>query len=463
MNIALDDFKKYFNEGFWKAFKEKVLFYDDQELSPDNKNSIVERVYQDLNDRNYYPSIPRHTLYKEKSEWVPRIIPVFEVEDYCVYYFCLKQLEDRIAENKIPNTFGWWSLGGKMRKYEEDEISMREEIAHEIEDEMANHYDVSVSEYSFNPRAWSKAYWDFNAKLYSTIQTHDFPYCVEFDISNFYDCINLNLLEIWIRELWDPKDSDAISILFHFLQFWNRKNNCYNRSTVWLPQDALNDCSRILANFYLQKYDAYIYQECGEEYKYFRYADDQFIFWKDEEWLRRKLFQASVFLNKLWLSVNPKKVKYWEVDNLLEYRSFELFDLVSESNINPVNVGMFISMVVSVNKNAEKNKLKDKWISLLNRAINLNLEGVSMSDRAYLKWLFLDKEYLLQAKPFQLAKIYRNLENNEKMQFIQSLNLLAKSYRYNQFHYSVLQFLENLKLDKSTVLSSINELREYSS
>ena len=103
---------------------------------------------------------------------------------------------------------------------------------HEFEDEMANYYDVSTSEYSFNPKAWAVAYSDFNAKLYASIQTNSNEWCVEFDIANFYNCINLDILEMAIKEIGTHKDREVISILFHFLQFWNRKNNSYNKSTV---------------------------------------------------------------------------------------------------------------------------------------------------------------------------------------------------------------------------------------
>ena len=197
MKIKLYDFKKYFNNSFWKAFKDKVLFYWQDDLPKIQRNIIVENLYKDISNKNYYPSIPKTLIYTEKSEGVPRVIPVFEIKDYCLYYFCIKKLESRIAENRTPNTFWWWSLGGKIRQCEEDEIDLLEDKIHEFEKDMANFYDVSVSEYSFNPRARSKSYWDFNWKLKSTIETETYLFCVEFDIANFFDSINLNLLEIY--------------------------------------------------------------------------------------------------------------------------------------------------------------------------------------------------------------------------------------------------------------------------
>lgn len=456
--ISLSEFKKYFNSNFWKAFKEKVLFYGKEELSLERKRQIVEKLYYDIIKKNYYPSIPKHTLYKEKEYGVPRIIPVFEIQDYCLYYFCIKRLEEKIAGNRTRNTFWGWSLGWKIREYEEFETNEQEEKIHEFEDEMMNYYDVSVSEYSFNPRAWSRAYGDFNWKLRSTIQTNNFLYCVEFDIANFYDCINLNLLEIWIRELWDESESEIISILFHFLLYWNRNNNFYNKNTVWLPQDALADCSRILANFYLQKYDQFIYEKCWENFSYFRYADDQFIFWNNEDELREMIFNASICLNKYWLSINPKKIKFWKTEDLYQNRSFELFDMVSHENLSEENIKRFVSECVSLYKANKQSDLKKQWVSLLNKAILLDLNSISIWDKNYLKWLFLDQEYLKQAKTYQFEKLYQLLSDSEKKEFLFNLHEIAKKYRYNQFHYSVLQFMEDLNIDSDEFKQIIHDL-----
>jgi hypothetical protein len=105
LDISLADFKKYFNSNFWRVFKEKVLFYSINELSAKQKKEIIEKLYFDIKNKNYYPSNPKNILYKEKEKGVPRIIPVFEIQDYCLYYFCIKQLEDRIALDRTPNTF----------------------------------------------------------------------------------------------------------------------------------------------------------------------------------------------------------------------------------------------------------------------------------------------------------------------------------------------------------------------
>ncbi len=41
-----------------------------------------------------------------KGHGVARTIPVFCIEDYIVYYFCIKELEDVISGNRTEHTFG---------------------------------------------------------------------------------------------------------------------------------------------------------------------------------------------------------------------------------------------------------------------------------------------------------------------------------------------------------------------
>jgi len=67
LNIDLVDFKKYFNSKFWKAFKEKVLFYSSEDLLNEEKGKIIENLWNEISQRKYYPSIPRHTIFKEKG------------------------------------------------------------------------------------------------------------------------------------------------------------------------------------------------------------------------------------------------------------------------------------------------------------------------------------------------------------------------------------------------------------
>ncbi|HXN88851.1 MAG TPA: hypothetical protein VN890_05815 [Methylocella sp.] len=107
--------------------------------------------------------------------------------------------------------------------------------------------------YSFNPQAWTRAFGEFNSLLFSQLDQGNYSHVLQFDLSNFYDSVRLDTLERWIREEADSEKGWVITLLFYLLNQWNRRKTGLHPQAVGLPQDALADCSRILANYYLQK------------------------------------------------------------------------------------------------------------------------------------------------------------------------------------------------------------------
>ena len=47
------------------------------------------------------PSIPEAEIVMNKGHGVARTVPVFCIDDYCVYYFCIKELEDVLCGRKF--------------------------------------------------------------------------------------------------------------------------------------------------------------------------------------------------------------------------------------------------------------------------------------------------------------------------------------------------------------------------
>jgi hypothetical protein len=264
MMNSLEEFKKKFDVSFWKAFKSSI--YGNIPIKKIERDQIIYNVYESIKSATYFPSIPHTDIIKNKGFGVARIIPVFKIEDYCVYYFCIKELEDWLCVNRVPNTFGGWSLGGKIRQQE----------SQEIENE-----STEYGRYSFNPMAWINAFKEFNSLLFSQLDNSHYNYAIQFDLANFYDSIRLDILERKIREQADSSKGWVVSLLFFFLNHWNRRNTGLHPQIVGLPQDAFADCSRILANFYLQEYDSFA-DKIARQYNgsYFRYSDDQFILLK---------------------------------------------------------------------------------------------------------------------------------------------------------------------------------------
>ena len=102
MNKA--DFLRWFNRDFWKAFS-RSNFPIEIPKTPKDKTALVESVYEDIASARYAPSIPEADLVMNKGYGVARTVPVFGIRDYCVYYFCIKELEDVLCGNRTPNTF----------------------------------------------------------------------------------------------------------------------------------------------------------------------------------------------------------------------------------------------------------------------------------------------------------------------------------------------------------------------
>lgn len=272
------------------------------------EKKIVKDVYDDIVNNKYRPSRPECDVLINKGDGVARITHVFSIRDSMVYYFCIKELESILCKNRIPNTFGGWSLGGKIRKAEELEI----------EKETENQY----GRYSFNPQAWSRQFGDFNSLLFSQLETAKYSHAIQFDLANFYDLIRLDILEKWIRDEVNPEKEYVVDLLFQFLANWD-EDSCHDRKyQVGLPQDVMQDCSRILANFYLQRYDNFTFKLCEQYHsEYFRYADDQFILTNAPENMSIFMLSISKRLDRYGLKINQKKVKLWTAHDLIIHRS----------------------------------------------------------------------------------------------------------------------------------------------
>jgi hypothetical protein len=361
--MTYDKFSSWFNRDFWKAFKDRT-FPIRIPNDVGGKQEVVRKVYEELETSRYVPAIPESEIVIDKGFGVTRIVPVFRIEDYLVYYYCIKELESVLCHNRTNNTFGGWKLGGQIRKLEENEIV----------DEVDNY----SSRYAFNPRAWSKAFGEFNSLLFSQLECGAFSHVLQFDLSNFYDSVRLDILERWTREEAKPEHGDAIALLFYFLNYWNRKNTRFHPQAVGLPQDALADCSRVLSNFYLQKYDAFAARVCHDfDALYFRYADDQMVLLNDKSIVSKLMLLLTRKLDRYGLRVNQMKVHLWTKDELIKHRCKEIQGIFSEKDDkeNPEKVLAFVERYLEMSED----ELAKSWNSgfpLLNRLLFADLESL---------------------------------------------------------------------------------------
>jgi hypothetical protein len=180
-----EDFNRWFNRDFWRAFKNRT-FPIRIPLTAAEKEVTVCKVFEAVKSARYAPSIPEAEIVMNKGHGVARTIPVFCIEDYIVFYFCIKELEEVISGNRTDHTFGGWTLGGRLRKLEDIDV--------EFDSGFSN------ARYAFDPRAWTAAFGEFNSLLFAQLETGAYTHVLQFDLSNFYDCVRLDILERWIRE-----------------------------------------------------------------------------------------------------------------------------------------------------------------------------------------------------------------------------------------------------------------------
>ncbi len=429
MNKA--DFLRWFNRGFWKAFS-RSTFPIEIPKTPTEKAALVESVYDDIASARYAPGIPETELVMNKGHGVARTIPVFGIRDYCVYYFCIKELEDVLCGNRTPNTFGGWTLGGQLRTRENDEIESD---------------SAAYGRYSFNPQAWTHAFGEFNALLFAQIDAGHCAYVLQLDLSNFYDCVRLDILERWIREHSPPEKGWVIALLFYLLNHWNRRNTGLHPQAVGLPQDALADCSRILSNFYLQKYDHFASGICTQAgATYFRYADDQMILLNDPSKIDNLLLLLTRNLDRYGLRVNQKKVKLWHTPDLLRHRCREIQAIFTTKgdNQNPALVRRFVDAYLVLTPT----ELDGSWnggMPLLNRLLWAKLDSLPRSLFNRMMVRLTAERFLLQADAQKLKRLRTlNALRTAPIDLDKRIRTIAIRTVHNAFHYEARNFAQEI-------------------
>ena len=427
-----EDFNRWFNSSFWRAFKDQAFPLTIPKSVADRKQ-LLDKVYRSVLSARYAPSPPEAEIVINKGHGVARTIPVFCIEDYCIYYFCIKELESVLCVNRTENTFGGWTLGGKLREQENSDI----------ECELTEY-----GRYSFNPHAWVEAFGQWNSLLFSQLDARNYSHVLQFDLANFYDSVRLDILERWIREEADSKKGWIISLLFYLLNQWNRRNTGLHPQSVGLPQDVMADCSRILANYYLQKFDRFAAALCSKSGAlFFRYADDSMILMNEPDKRESLLLLITRKLDRYGLRVNQKKVLLWEASALQKHRCRKIQTIFAGKSDNqkaPL-VRKFVEAYLAISTN----RLERTWNHghpLLNRLLFAKLE--SLPKRLFDKMVvrFTSDDYLFLVKHHKLLRIHElNGMRRTPVDFTARLMALGEKSVHNAFHYEVIAFAKAIK------------------
>lgn len=424
LTISKESFLKIFSHSVYKKIvKESIIPYSSVNSYAEFKK-ILENLYDDLLLNNYSPLSPLSYIFLHKSEFVARIIPILHARDEAFYYFVCKYLENDIAENRVPNTFGGWRLGTPLKEKEQEDI-----------------LEIEYVYGSYQPALWNKNWKEFVRISHTFAASDEFVKVIKLDISNFYDSINLNILETKLMQSIENKKIWAISYLLYFLKYWNKKIDDYQPRSVGLPQTEFGDQSRLLANFYLQSYDLSIKKICDEKQaEYVRYADDQLIFLRNEDAWQDIMLTVNSELNKLGLNLNAAKSKMLDIKDLSDYYLYEALFLIDEGKYDE-SFKLFYELYKSKSTSI-------KYDTYLKRIISakIGLKKFNLVNRSYAKQLILRKDFLIYCNDNYLNRIYENLEVTERNDFVSLLWKYSESISFNSYFYYVQKFFNKNKL-----------------
>ena len=414
-----EEFEKFFSKRLYeKIVKESTIKYNRQITKAEYKKIILE-LYKEINSHEYRVESIEELIFTYKSNNVARILPVLTIKDEILYYFVCKILEDEIAINRTENTYGGWRIGNKIKLEEDAEI----EYVYK----------------SYNPSLWNENWKDFQNILYTKLYDLNEDHLIlKLDIANFYDNINLNLLEKKLLAEVSIKKLEYINILMYFLKNWNLKNDQYHGKTVGIPQNEFGDQSRLLANFYLQDYDKVIKKFCDyNDSIYMRYADDQIIIIKNKEKINDIMYVISKELNKLGLNLNASKVKMYNKESIQIFYGIPIFKLLDENKYDD-SVNLFFEYMM-------KKELNFNYTSSVKRFLNIGFNKFNISNRNKLKAIVTEYQFVRECNEFYMKKIYDNLSETERIEFIELIYKISEETTYNAFHYNAINFLSKIK------------------
>ena len=432
------DFSNCFSNRLYEKIVKESTTRLNRKINKQEYKQIIKELYYELSNYEYSVGNIEEKLFVYKSNNVARIIPVLTVKDELLYYFVCKMLEDEIAINRTENTYGGWILGNKIRLEEDSEI------------------DYVYK--SYNPLLWNKNWKDFQNILYNSVKdlSND-SIILKLDIANFYDNINLNLLEKKLLASVPTEKLEYINILIYFLRNWNLKTEKYHFKSVGIPQNEFGDQSRLLANFYLQGYDKKIKQICDKSNaQYIRFADDQIIIVKDKSKINDIMYVISKELNTIGLNLNASKVKEYNKDTIQIFYGIPIFQLLDEKKYNEAAKKFF--------EYKENEKVDFNYISSLKRFLNLGLDKFNMSNRSKIKAIITEYQFIRESNEYYMKKIYENLDIEEKKELIELIYKISKETTYNSFHYNAINFIKKCKIDTNIddIISRIEEIKKIS-
>ena len=215
-----------------------------------------------------------------------------------------------------------------------------------------------------------------------------------------------------------------------------------------IPQDALADCSRLLANYYLQKYDKFAAMICAKAgASYFRYADDQMILVNETNSVDALMLLLTRNLGRHGLRVNQKKVEIWTVKELQKHRCRDIQAVFANKgdNKDPKLVRKFVDAYLKLSDK----KLAATWnggLPLLNRLLWANIESLPKKLLEKLLTRYTAPEYLIRAEKDKLVRVSQlNSKRKKPIDLNKRIKELGQQAMHNAFHHEAVGFAREMK------------------
>lgn len=331
-------------------------------ISSEYENTL-ENVVDRVNGGHYSPQRPVGVYSIPKHNYVPRLIPVLSPEDNVLYHYLIKDFEESLLDHRPENvkSFGAYRILKKAIQTEGDRRN-KDFVEMDID-------DVSVGRFSLS-KNWFPSYSEFQetVKEYFDLDPNKKVF-VKTDVANFYDNIDLRLLENKVRSVLNKEKLSKANLLFKLLQGVNSFAYEYNYQGKGLPQDETSDCSRLLANFFLYDFDSEI-NEIAENSgcTYIRYCDDMIVMCDDEIAAKKIIHQIAVTLNKSSLSLNSAKTKIFKSRHAFsKYWLHDQHNLLTENQDKLDDQKVYDKMQAMVLTNCGTDRgyqLLTRWIKL---------------------------------------------------------------------------------------------------
>lgn len=369
------------DKRFWNHICKDRTFTDIIDFDDIDRVEFLKEVAISIIKGTFHFAPPLY-FYAPKSVGVLRKIKSYELAATCIYYFCIKSIQDELIEEikNIDNVFGGFRMTDDLKLTPQKIINLKTGVNEEFKDyegkpqnkDQKNHEienskidedrpedeikeetesvdDILIEpdeSYAIVPGILSKyAYrkeWSDYQNLAKKLHEDNYDFYIHVDIAHFYNDINLNILEKIIRSTVHKKDK-IIDLLFFFLTNSDRNEDGFDRTTVSIPQEDVGEMSRLLANFYLTPLDKEMSElKESEQLKesnivYTRYADDMWIAYNGSKDLAYHIIQkVSLNLNDLKLHVNEKKLSILNNTEFGQYWKFDVWAELKE-NIEDLN------------------------------------------------------------------------------------------------------------------------------